>query len=53
MGGRGRFLSFLIEREDMARRRGEKMTEILTGLGAPEDSIKLEVIDAVADGLSP
>ena len=38
----------LTEREDMARLRGEKMVDILIGLGAPEGSIRLEVFDAVA-----
>lgn len=39
----------LTEREDMARLRGEKMTAILIGLGVPERSIDLEIVDAVAE----
>ena len=39
----------LTEREDMARLRGEKIVDILTGLGAPEGSIALEVFDTVAE----
>ncbi len=39
----------LTEREDMARRRGEKIADILVGLGAPEGSIDLDVVDAVAE----
>ncbi|MWV28180.1 hypothetical protein [Aurantiacibacter rhizosphaerae] len=33
----------LVEREEMARQRGEKIVGILEGLGAPEGSIHLEV----------
>ena len=32
----------------MARKRGDKIAAILTGLGAPEESIDLEVVEAVA-----
>lgn len=39
----------LTEREDMARRRGEKIADILIGLGAPESSIELEIVDAVTE----
>jgi outer membrane protein OmpA-like peptidoglycan-associated protein len=38
----------LREREDMARLRGEKIADILVGLGAPEGSIALEVDDRVS-----
>ena len=38
----------LVEREDMAQRRGEKIAAILTGLGAPEGSVDLEVVNSVA-----
>ena len=38
----------LTERQDMAHLRGEKIVGILVGLGAPEGSIDLEVVDAVA-----
>ncbi len=37
----------LTEREDMARLRGEKIAGILAGLGAPEEAIDLEIVDAV------
>ncbi len=39
----------LTEREDMARRRGEKIVDILVGLGVPQSSIGREIIDAVAE----
>ena len=38
----------LTEREDMARLRGEKIADILIGLGALESSIDLDVVEAVA-----
>lgn len=39
----------LTERKGMAQSRGEKIAGILTGLGAPEDAIKLEIVDTVAE----
>jgi len=39
----------LTEREDMAQMRGEKLVGILSGLGAPEGSIHLEIVDAVPE----
>lgn len=37
----------LTERTGMARKRGEKIADILAGLGVPEDAIAVEIIAAV------
>ncbi len=39
----------IAERTDIARQRGEKIAVILTGLGAPEDAIRLEIVDAIPE----